>query len=104
MTNTKHLNDRAPRDANEPTCDGGRRGSPDLTRYKVVVDDNFHYMDVSARFEHGTFHTAEEAVSACRNIVDTALRDNYRPGMSAAELYHRYTLFGEDPFIIVLEP
>jgi hypothetical protein len=88
---------------NEPTSSWPIPRGPDLTRYKVLVDDNFHYMDVEARFEHGRFDTAEEAITACRNIVDTVLHDNYRPGMSAAELYHRYTLFGEDPFIIVLE-
>jgi hypothetical protein len=74
-----------------------------LTRYKVLIDDNFHYAEEGPRLEHGTFDTAEEAITACRYIVDTFLRDSHRAGMSAAELYYRYTLFGEDPFIIVLE-
>src|SRR5260370_2725245 len=74
-----------------------------MPRYKVLVDDNFHFAEEGPRLEHGTFDTAEEAITACRNIVDTVLCDNHRPGMSAAELYYRYTLFGEDPFIIVLD-
>ena len=74
-----------------------------MPRYKVLVDDNFHFAEEGPRLEHGTFDTAEEAITACRNIVDTVLCDNHRPGMSAAELYYRYMLFGEDPFIIVLD-
>ncbi len=68
-----------------------------MPRYKVLVDDNFHFAEEGPRLEHGTFDTAEEAITACRNIVDTVLCDNHRPGMSAAELYYR------DPFIIVLD-
>jgi hypothetical protein len=40
--------------------------------YQVLIDDNFHYQDESERVKHGVFATSEEAVAACRSIVDAA--------------------------------
>ena len=68
--------------------------------FRVLVDDNFHYMDESERYEHGSFATAEAAVVAARAIVDTYLKSAYRPGMTAEQLFESYTSFGEDPFIV----
>jgi hypothetical protein len=68
--------------------------------YKVFIDDNFHYMDESERYELGEFSTLEAAIEASKKIVDEYLRSAYRPGMIANELSASYTLFGEDPFII----
>jgi len=68
--------------------------------YKLFVDDNFHYMDEDERYLSGTFDTAEAAVVKAKHIVDDFLSSAYKPGMSAAELYHSYVGFGEDPFII----
>ena len=34
-------------------------------KYKVMVDDNFHYMEEDERYQLGTFATAEEALAAC---------------------------------------
>jgi hypothetical protein len=67
--------------------------------YTVLVNENSHYMDESERYEHGTFESYDEAVSACQRIVDDFLAAEYRPGMPAAELYRLYLTFGEDPFI-----
>jgi len=69
-------------------------------RYRVLVDDNFHYMDESERYELGKFKTLEAAVAACKRIVDEFLISNYRPDMTAAELYEQYAFCGEDPFIV----
>lgn len=71
-----------------------------MSQYKVMVDDNFHYMDEDARSEHGTFATLEEAVAACRALVDRSLRTSWKPGMSADALYEQYVAFGDDPFIV----
>jgi hypothetical protein len=68
--------------------------------YKVMVDDNFHYMEEDERREHGTFPTLDAAVAACRRLVDEALLDEYKPSITAAELYDRYLSFGDDPFIV----
>src|ERR1700693_1682559 len=71
-----------------------------MSQYKVMVDDNFHYMEEDERWEYGAFATAEEAIAACRSVVDQSLLGEYRPGITATRLYDRYTSFGDEPFII----
>ena len=68
--------------------------------FKLIVADNFHYMDESENYEYGTFDSLELAVAAAKRIVDEYLATAHTPGMSAAELYHSYTSFGEDPYIV----
>ena len=68
--------------------------------YLLYVDDNFHYMDESERYLSGTFDTVEAALTKARQIVDECLESAYEPGMTAAQLYHSYVGFGEDPFIV----
>ena len=68
--------------------------------YRVLVDDNFHYMDESERYELGTFASLEAAVQAAQAIVDSFLASEYKPGMTAHQLYGQYTSFGDDPFIL----
>ena len=74
-----------------------------MPRYKVMVDDNFHYQDSGERREQGTYETMEEALAACRGLVDQSLAEEYRPGISAEALYGRYMSFGDDPFIVVID-
>jgi hypothetical protein len=74
-----------------------------LGRYRVMVDDNYHYQDLDERYEHGVFEDAEAALQACRRIVEASLSEQLEAGMTADELYGRYTMFGEDPFILTLE-
>ena len=69
-------------------------------KYKVLVDDNSHYMDESDRYEAGEFDTVEKAIQACKRVVDEFLIDNYKPGMTSDELSAQYSLYGEDPFIV----
>jgi hypothetical protein len=71
-----------------------------MPEFKVMVDDNFHYMDEDERSEHGTFATLDAAVAACRALVDSSLRGSWKPGMSADDLYEQYVAFGDDPFIV----
>ena len=68
--------------------------------FKVLVDDNFHYMDESERYSRGAFSTWAEAVAECKRIVDEELAHMYKPGMSSEELFQTYAFFGEDPFIV----
>jgi hypothetical protein len=75
-----------------------------MSRYKVLVDDNFDYMDEDRRYEHGVYPTVEEAISACKRIVDSNLAGFLKPGMTASELYDAYRGFGDDPFIVCLKP
>jgi hypothetical protein len=76
-----------------------------VSRYKVIVVDNFNDMDEDERYELGTFSTLDEAFAACKQMVDEDLREfakgkNYTPD----ELYDCYTSFGSDPFIVALDP
>jgi hypothetical protein len=68
--------------------------------YRVMVDDNFHYMDESQRYQKGEYASYAEALATCRDIVDQFLRCEHVPGMPASALYFRYMMFGEDPFIV----
>jgi hypothetical protein len=74
-----------------------------MPRYKVLVDDNFHYQDSDERREQGTYETLEEALAACRGIVDQSLEEEYRPGISDEALYDRYKSSSDDLFIVVLD-
>ena len=67
--------------------------------YKVIVADNFHYMDESESYTSGEFSTLEEAIVKCKKIVNRFLKSAYQSGMSSEELYESYTLFGDDPYI-----
>ena len=71
--------------------------------YRVLVDDNYHFMDESERYELGTYATLEAAIQAAQAVVDDFLLSALQPGQTAQELYVIYTGFGEDPFIASLE-
>jgi hypothetical protein len=73
-----------------------------MSRYKVMIDDNFHYMEEDGRAEHGRFATAAEALDACRQLVDQSLVAEYKAGATAQQLYERYASFGDDPFVVAL--
>jgi hypothetical protein len=72
--------------------------------YRVIIDDNFRYQDESERVTHGQFETAAEAIAACRAIVDDFLDGVVEPGVSAAALYDLYMSFGDDPFVVPVNP
>ena len=81
---------------------GGQAKAPPVApaiRYTVHIDDNFHYMDEEQRVAAGAHDDLDSAVSACKRIVDRSLLHEYRPGMTADQLYGQYTSFGDDPFI-----
>jgi hypothetical protein len=42
----------------------------------------------------------ELAIAAAKRIVDEYLTSAHTSGMSAAQLYHSYVNFGEDPYIV----
>jgi hypothetical protein len=71
-----------------------------MSKYTVMIDDNFHYMNEDERHTHGTFATVEEANAACRALVDKWLTSHYEPGMTPEKLYNSYVSFGEDPFVV----
>src|SRR5712671_6206704 len=75
-----------------------------MPSYKVLINDNAHYMDESERADHGVFANADEAVAACKEIVDDELNTMWKPGTTAKELYKLYVAFGPDPFVVPLNP
>ena len=81
-----------------------------MPRYKVMVADNFHHWELGDYDEGGTYDTLEKALAVCRNIVDRSLQHEYEqlltdqpPNLSAEALYNRYTSFGDDAFIRVID-
>ena len=66
----------------------------------MLVDDNYHYMDEDARYQYGVFATSEEAIAACKAIVERCLQEAFEPGMGASALLSQYRMFGDDPFIV----
>jgi hypothetical protein len=68
--------------------------------YKVLIDDNFHFMNEEYRGTGGEFATAAEAIAECKEIVDECLKPMLQPGMTAAALYEQYEGFGDDPFVV----
>jgi hypothetical protein len=41
-----------------------------MPKFRVPINDNAPYMDESERSDNGVFASAEEAVAACKAIVD----------------------------------
>jgi hypothetical protein len=68
--------------------------------YIVFVDDNYHFSDDDYRYKKGIYESYEEAKEVCKNIVDDFLKNDYRQGMNAEDLYERYKFFGDAPYII----
>jgi hypothetical protein len=69
-------------------------------KYRVLVDDNFDYMNSEARWTAGEFKTADTAIAKCKSMVDEDLAHLHEPGMTADALYQAYTSFGDDPFVV----
>lgn len=69
-------------------------------RYIVMIDDNFHYMDEDHKYKHGEFSTYNEAVVACKKIVDEELADMLKQGTNPAKLSSTWSMFGDDSFIL----
>lgn len=67
--------------------------------YKVIVADNYHYMDSSESYVQGNYATLQEAIDMCKSIVDEYLVSAYKSDMTSADLYENYVSFGDDPYI-----
>ena len=77
-----------------------------MSRYRVMIDDNFHSGSEDDRSEHGIYATAAEATEACQTIVDDSLIWEYQQcasgegGPTGQQLYDRFADFGESPFVV----
>lgn len=72
-------------------------------KYRVLVDDNGHYMDESERRSAGEYDRLEDAIATAKRIVDRSLVEFAASGRTSDELYKHYCLYGEDPFIVGAE-
>lgn len=68
-------------------------------QFEVEVRDNFHYMMPEENYRHGLYGTYAEAVKVSKQIVLHSLLNLARPGMTGAELYRMFVMFGDDPWI-----
>ena len=75
-----------------------------MPKCRVLMNENARYMDESERSDHGVFANADEAIAACKAMVDDELTTMQKPGMTAEELYRLYIGFGPDPFVVPLNP
>ena len=76
-----------------------------MSRYEVIVADNFHYQEPEAQYSDGVYETAEAAAQRCRFIVDRCLAEiPAGEGASAEAVFATYRAFGDDPFIVRLDP
>ncbi len=69
-------------------------------KYKVYVDDNYHYMDVSERYAAGSYDSLKEALEKCKEITIKSLGDQFERGITPDKLQAQWSMFGEDPFIV----
>jgi hypothetical protein len=67
--------------------------------YQGFIDDNGAYQDVDARVRGDSYATAEEAIAACKQMVDDDLKEVEESGMSGGDILKRWKLWGRDPFI-----
>ena len=72
--------------------------------YSVYVDDNYDLPPDDGRYKLGDFATLEEAVAACKSMVDEFLKVHASPDTAASERYEEYIHFGPDPFIVTEDP
>ena len=69
-------------------------------KYKVLVDDNYHYMDESKRSAVGSYDSLEEAINKCRELTIESLEHFFETGITPAKLSAQWAMFGEDPYIV----
>jgi hypothetical protein len=68
-------------------------------KYKIYVDDNYHYMDESERYVADSYSSLEEAVERCKELTIKSLEDLYEDGITPENLSAQWAMFGEDPFV-----
>jgi hypothetical protein len=73
-----------------PVAHEHRDRTVDQQRFRVLVDDNFHFTDEDERHQAGEYDDYESAVAKCRAIVEESLQEQLKPG-SAKSIARRPT-------------
>ena len=77
-----------------------------MPQYKVMIADNYHYMDESEWSTLGEFATYDQALAAAQQRVVASLQEclavtrNPPIPLTPEVLYDNYIMFGDDPFIL----
>ncbi len=71
--------------------------------YSVKVDDNYHSMDESERYDDASYPTLGQAIERCKAITMASLKACYEKGIDANKLHAQWLMFGDDPFIVGAE-
>ena len=69
-------------------------------KYRLVVYDNFHYMDDDEPYEKGEYETYELALADAKSMIESFLEFNWKNGMTPDQLIDVFNDFGEEPTII----
>lgn len=69
-------------------------------KYKVIIDENFHFMDENERYRSGGYQTFEDAVNKCKQILDEFLTDAKSVNDTPESLYMTWRMYGENPFVV----
>ncbi len=72
-------------------------------KYKVFVDDNYHYADQSERYSVGSYGSLPEAIDKCKEITINSLKHFYEKGITPDKLSAQWSMFGEDPYVFTGE-
>ena len=70
--------------------------------YQVSAAENSRYMDEAARRTVGIYDGLEEALAACRYVIDRSLRELDEEGLLATELFRLWGIMGEDAGVVPL--
>ena len=70
--------------------------------YQVNAAENSRYMDEEERRTVGVYDSLEEALGACRYLIDRSLRELHDGEMQAAHLFRLWGIWGEDAWIVPL--
>jgi hypothetical protein len=67
---------------------------------RLYLEENSHYGDPDERRCVAEFATQQAALSAARDHLDSNLRQLWSAGNSAQQLLEKWSLFGEDVFLV----
>lgn len=68
-------------------------------KYKVFVDDNYHYSDEGERYAVGAYDSLKEALEKREEISIKSLVSLLENGITPDQLHTQCLMFTEHPFI-----
>lgn len=68
-------------------------------KFKVIVDDNYHFGVIGKRNAVASYDSLEEAVDKCKEITVESLKHMYEEGIAAEDLSAQWSMFGDDPYV-----